>query len=145
MCNIPGKVDRLNILKLDKNWRLVDEHDALLQWIDDSISCLVGAGNSRGARISNDVARHSDLSVDQGFHHLGHQLEGEAPHLLLQLSLVLLLQLLLRERQLKLRVLLLREGEDKVVVSSGPAGSEDQGWHRKTSGADICKVVGGAA
>ena len=31
LCNIPGKVDRLDILKLDRNWRLVDERDAPLQ------------------------------------------------------------------------------------------------------------------
>ena len=50
LCNIPGKVDRLNILKLDKNSRLVDEQDVHLQWADESRSRLVGAGNSRGAK-----------------------------------------------------------------------------------------------
>ena len=86
MCNIPGKVDRLDILNLDKNWRLVDEYDAPLQWVDEPKRWLVGAGNSRSARKSYEVVRHSDLSVDQGFHHLGYQLKGGAAHLLLQLS-----------------------------------------------------------
>ena len=65
--------------------------------------------------MSHEVV--SDLSFDQGFQHLGDQLKGGAAHLPLQLYLVLLLQLLLRERQVKLRVLLLHEGEDKVVVA----------------------------
>ena len=67
--------------------------------------------------MSYEIARDSDLSVDQDFHHLGHQLKGGAAHLLLQLSLLLLLQLLLREKQLKLRVFLLHEKDDKVVVA----------------------------
>ena len=67
--------------------------------------------------MSHEVVRHSDLSVEQGFHHLGDQLKGGAAHLLLQPSLVLFLRLLLREKQLKLCVLLLHEGEDKVVLA----------------------------
>ena len=59
-----------------QNWRLVDEHDAPLQWVDKSRGRLEGAGNSSGARMSYEVVRHSDLS-DQGFHLLRDQLKGE--------------------------------------------------------------------
>ena len=36
--------------------------------------------------MSHETARQRDLSVHQGYYHLGYQLKGRAAHLLLQLS-----------------------------------------------------------
>ena len=36
--------------------------------------------------MSHEVTEHSNISVDQGLHHLGYQLKGGAAHLVLQLS-----------------------------------------------------------
>jgi hypothetical protein len=86
-----GKVDILHVLEADKDGRLVDEHEAPLQGVDEAGGGLVGAGDGGRAGVAHEAAGDGDLAVDERFHEFGDEFEGGTLHLLLQLALVLVL------------------------------------------------------
>jgi hypothetical protein len=77
----PGEVHALHVLETDEDGRLVDEHKAAFEGVDEARGGLVGAGDGGGAGVAHEAAGDGDLAVDERLHQLGHQLKGGALHL----------------------------------------------------------------
>ena len=98
----PLEADGSQLVVSEEDGRLVDEDEAALERVEESGGGLVGARHHRLPVVAGEVLGLRDLLPRDHFQDLGDDLERRPAHLLLQLPVVLLLELLLREGQLDL-------------------------------------------